>query len=124
MLSIRDTSLRESGGVDWIAPELLSGDKRQVDLLRADVYSLAATAYWLYTGQAPSRSLNESRTLLASRLDAQLPSLIEGLLSGLSPQANLRPAHAGLLLSACVQRPIKISSAVDLSRALYAYPLV
>ena len=107
----------------WIAPEL-KGDQSATDLLRADVYSLAATVYWLYIGSPPPSDLKETRAVLDKHFQGQHKLLVEGLLSALSPDVQQRPTDAGAFLADCVQHSLNIKTLVDFYRALYNDPLV
>ena len=107
----------------WIAPELRDG-LVAIDLMRADVYSLAATAYWLYTGSPPPEHINDARVLLNKHFRRQHELLIEEILSALSTDPSQRPAHAGALLASCVQHSTNVTTLVEFYRAIYNYPLV
>jgi hypothetical protein len=107
----------------WIAPELRGG-LAAIDLIRADVYSLAATAYWLYAGSPPPENINDARLLLNKHFRRQHELLVEAILSALSPDPSQRPAHAGALLAGCVQHSISVNTLVDFYRAIYNYPLI
>ena len=111
-------------GYAWVAPELRACSTSEMDLLRADVYSLAATAYWLYTGSPPSLQPDETRALLQQHFRGQHELLVDGLINALSTDPGQRPAHAGALLATCVQQSITVNHLVDFYRALYSYPIV
>jgi serine/threonine protein kinase, bacterial len=96
------------GTAEYASPEQISG--AEIDN-RADVYSLACTAFQLLTGSSPYAAGPDDSALIAAHLQAEIPSAVERrpslpegvdrvLMRGLSKQPNGRQASAGELVRA------------------------
>jgi len=96
------------GTAEYASPEQISG--AEIDG-RADVYSLACTAFQLLTGSSPYASGPDDSALIAAHLQAEIPSAVarrpslpEGvdrvLMRALSKAPAGRPASAGELVRA------------------------
>ena len=105
-------------------PEIKSNQELLVDVLRADVYRIAAVGVWLYTGSGPEDHGSSLPSVLSQLFGAEKSQFVHYLSSALSDQPQDRPADGMRLLEQLTDLPFpKVDHCFELYRVLGTMPV-